>query len=56
VLRLEVTETGISPTLVPFGRVQYGVHRIDLTPMLTSTRCERSYCSTRRRRHREGSP
>jgi DNA repair exonuclease SbcCD nuclease subunit len=36
VLRLDVGPEGVSPQLIPFGRVSYSTHRIDLTPMVTS--------------------
>jgi DNA repair exonuclease SbcCD nuclease subunit len=36
VLRLDVGPDGASPRLLPFGRVSYSTHRIDLTSMITS--------------------
>lgn len=36
VLRLDVGPEGASPRLLPFGRVSYSTHRIDLTPVITS--------------------
>lgn len=36
ILRLDVTPEAVAPRLLPFGRVYYSTHRIDVTAMLTS--------------------
>jgi exonuclease SbcD len=36
VLRLDVSDDGVTPTLVPFGQIRYATHRLDVSEMVSS--------------------